>query len=99
VHTGMVSADSLQLISDERAAAKLCRSFSASNSLSSKILPLTPLDPRFWQIRPIPGQRNPNKSKILQIQKKKNREIQFAPLSPASLRVLGVLCGLSLASQ
>jgi hypothetical protein len=95
----MVPADFLQLISDKRAAAKLCRSFSASNSLSFKILPLTPLDPRFWQIKPILGLRNPNKSKILQIQKKKTWEIQFAPSSPASFRVLGVLCGLSLTSQ
>jgi hypothetical protein len=99
VHTGMVRADFLQLIADKRASAKLCCSFSASNSLSLKIWPLTPLDPGFWQIKLIPGQRNPNKSKILQIQEKKSCEIQFAPSSSASLRFLGVVRDLSLASQ
>ena len=76
----MVRADFLQPIADKRAAAKLCRSFSASNSLSLKILPLTPLDPRFGQIKTLPGQRNPNKSKVLQISKEKKREIAMRSL-------------------
>jgi hypothetical protein len=88
-----VRADFLQPTSDERAAAKLRRFFSASNSLFLNILPLTPLDPRFWQIKPLPGQRNPNESNILQIQKKKMRD-QFVPLSPlCPLRPLWFIFG------
>jgi len=71
----MVRADSPYLISDKRTAAKLCRSSNAANSLLLKIFPVTPLDSIFWQIKPIPGQRNPNESRILQIRKKKNCEI------------------------
>ena len=99
MHTGMVRADFLQLTFDKRAAARLGASLSTSNSLSLNILPITPLDPGFWQTKPIPGQRNPNESSILQIRKKKIARTQFRSLVPASLRVLCVPCGLSLASQ
>ena len=71
VHTGTVHAEFLQMSSDKRPAAQLCRSSDAANSLFLKILPLTHLDPRFCQIKPIPGQRNPNESKTLPIRKKK----------------------------
>ena len=57
-----------------RAAHRMLRHRShAPNSLFWKILPVTPLDPRFWQATPASGQRNSNESKILQIPRKKNR--------------------------
>jgi hypothetical protein len=95
----MVRANSSQLIFGKRANTMLCRLSKAANSLSLNILPLTPLDPRFWQTRAIPALRNRNEFKILQIQDKKIAGIQFALSSPASFRVLCFLCGLSLASQ
>jgi hypothetical protein len=35
------------------------------------ILPVTPLDPRFWEVKPVSRLRNPNESKILRIRTKK----------------------------
>jgi hypothetical protein len=74
----MVRASFPQVVFAKRALAKPCRSFSAANSLSLKILPLTHLDSGFWRVKPTFSQRNPNKFRILQIQKKKNCEISFA---------------------
>ena len=82
MHTCIVRAIFVQLLSDKRAAAKLCRSFSASNSLSLKILPLTPLDPRFWQGSLMAGPRNPNKSKILPISQEKKLRDALRSLVP-----------------
>jgi len=48
---------------------------SDAKSLFLKILPLTTLDSRFWQIKKTPGQRNSNQSKILRILSKKLRDI------------------------
>jgi hypothetical protein len=42
---------------------------------NSQILPATPFDSIFWQIRRVSGRPNPNESKILEIQKKKICEI------------------------
>ena len=55
-----------------RVAQRMLRHHShAPNSLFWKILPVTPLDPIFWQITPASGQRNSNESKILQIPREK----------------------------
>ncbi len=80
-----MSATFTHLILQERNAEIL---FSEpANSLVVRILPLTPLHSRFWQIGPIPGLRNPNQSKILQLQKKKNLRDTFPTLLPENVPV------------
>jgi hypothetical protein len=55
-----------------RVAQRMLRHRSdAPNSLFWKILPATPLDPRFWQTTPASDPYNSNESKILQIAPKK----------------------------
>ena len=81
----MVRTNSIQRISDQRAAAILCRPSNAANSLSLKILPLTPLDSRFWRINPMLGLRKSNESKMLPITTEKKLRAYFAPWSPANV--------------
>jgi len=69
----MVREDLSKLIFTGPAIELPCVSSSDANSLFLKILPLTRLDSRFWQIKKTLGQRNSNQSKILRILSKKLR--------------------------
>ena len=69
-----------QSIFDKQAADMPSHFFHASNSLSLKILPATPLDPRFWQDRLLLGRLNSNESRILENSEEKNLRDIFGPV-------------------